>query len=270
MKKLSKRKLIKLLKTDIGTFNQYREDTDWDYIYLGNVDLRCTNLNGADLYHADLYGANLRGANLFGVDLNGADLRLVDLSNTNLFGANLNGANLSGTVLGGAVLSGTDLRFANLRQAILNDTNLSDADLSGADLSGAVLRRAILNDTKGLLSNEDLLDKYFDKAERNHFVKAEYNHWMVYKAFGNTMYPQPDSWRLEPGSIIEEINLNENRKVNCGSGVNFATLEWVEENYFDAREIWKCEVDLTCNVIMPYGTDGKGRSKKLKLIKRVK
>jgi uncharacterized protein YjbI with pentapeptide repeats len=71
MKKLSKRKLIELLKTDISAFNQYREDTGWKSINLSGADLSYTNLKGADLSNANLYGANLTGADLSGVNLRG-------------------------------------------------------------------------------------------------------------------------------------------------------------------------------------------------------
>jgi uncharacterized protein YjbI with pentapeptide repeats len=287
MEKLSKSELIDLLKTDICAFNQYREDTNCCDIDLSGADLSGADLRWVNLYRANLSGADLNGVSLWGAslyradlsdtnlrnaDLNSADLKGANLKGANLYLANLYHANLFGANLISADLSGADLRRADLRQAILNyailfndslfGANLSSANLSGADLRGANLRWTILNDTKGLLSNEDLLDI--------HFVKAERNHWIVYKAFGNTSYPQPDHWELKPGSILVENKLNEDRKEDCGSGVNFATLKWVEGFYDNPGEIWKCEVNLTCNVIMPYGTNGKGRCRKLKLIERVK
>ena len=63
------------------------------------LDLRRTNLSGADLWKANLRGAELREA-----ELGGADLRRADLSGAKLWRANLLGAKLRG-----AVLSGTDL-----------------------------------------------------------------------------------------------------------------------------------------------------------------
>jgi uncharacterized protein YjbI with pentapeptide repeats len=300
MKKLSKSELIELLETDIGAFNQYREDIGWKSINISGADLRWTDLRNTDLSGANLYGVELKGVDLSGADLKSANLMGADLSWADLSGADLSGADLLDTNLFEACLRFTnlfeaDLRFTNLRSANLycanlyranlyranlygvdlsgadlRFANLMGAELRGADLRGADLNGADLNDTKGLLSNEDLLDKYFDKAERSHFVKAEHSHWIVYKAFGNTSYPQPDHWKLEPGNIIEEINLNDDRREDCGSGVNFATLEWIEGFYGNSMEIWKCEVREDWGLTMPYVTDGKGRSRKLKLIEIVK
>lgn len=128
------------------------------------IDLRNSNLQGADLAMtslnwANLQGANLQGANLQGAALYKAKLGWTDLVRANLQGAfipkanfhwaNLQGANLAGafiseasfwrTNLTGANLTGANLQRANLEGVILEEANLEGADLQGANLKDAVV-----------------------------------------------------------------------------------------------------------------------------------
>ncbi|QMU18523.1 pentapeptide repeat-containing protein [Streptomyces pristinaespiralis] len=91
------------------------------------LDLRRTNLRGADLSHARLERARLAGC-----DLSQADLREINLDN-----AWLPRANLTGSTLTKATLSGANLRGANLTGAELSGVRLRGTDLRGADLSAA-------------------------------------------------------------------------------------------------------------------------------------
>ena len=95
-----------------------------------HLDLRQTNLSGANLTRANLFAANLSGANLSGADLivanlSAAYLPRADLSAAYLAGADLSRANLAGANLLGARLYGVDL----------SNVNLSGASLYGVDLS---------------------------------------------------------------------------------------------------------------------------------------
>jgi Pentapeptide repeats (8 copies) len=73
-------------------------------IYTGKaiVDLRESDLSGADLSNAKLSGSNLAGADLSNAKLSGADLKWADLSNVKLSGADLSGADLSNADMNGA------------------------------------------------------------------------------------------------------------------------------------------------------------------------
>ncbi len=113
---------------------------------LRRLDLRESNINGADLSKVDLSTAILWGANLSKTDLSGANLWGADLSGTILREANLSEADLSGANLWRADLRKSNLTFTNLRRV-----DLSEADLSGADLNGANLTRANFRGTN--LSN---------------------------------------------------------------------------------------------------------------------
>jgi uncharacterized protein YjbI with pentapeptide repeats len=138
---------------------------------VGLFDLRCAQLEGAelagvilpgaDLAEAQLVGANLSGAilvnnNLSRADLRGADLREADLvgadlSHSNLGGADMTGAKLIRANLGHADLTQAtlrcDLSFSNLSYANLTNADFTEADLTDARLDGANMRGAILNRT---------------------------------------------------------------------------------------------------------------------------
>jgi uncharacterized protein YjbI with pentapeptide repeats len=106
---------------------------------LGGVTFHGANLDHVDATRAILSHSNLREVRLAGASLTEADLEGASLSRVNLEGARLNGANLKGADLSGANLRGADLWEANLKGC-----NLKDADLRGADLSQSMLEEAIL------------------------------------------------------------------------------------------------------------------------------
>jgi uncharacterized protein YjbI with pentapeptide repeats len=123
------------------------------------LDLRETDLRGANLSGSRLDGVTLHGAhlekvdatrailtrsNLREADLSGASLTEADMEGTSLSRANLEGARLNAANLKGADLSGANLRGADLWEANLKGCNLKDADLRGADLSQCILEEAIL------------------------------------------------------------------------------------------------------------------------------
>lgn len=96
------------------------------------LDLRSTNLAGADLNEANLQGAKFNGADLQGTHLTGAKLPGAHLSKANLRGAylykaNLQGANLKGAELGEAHLEAVDLRRAKK----LTKEQLAEAIMDG-------------------------------------------------------------------------------------------------------------------------------------------
>ena len=173
-----------------------------------------------------------------------ANLSVANLSRANLSRANLLGANLSGADLSGANLSGTNLLRANLSVANLSRANLLGADLSGADLSGANLSGA-----KGLRNARDFLSQF----------ESDSTGIFVYKTF-NSEYSSPKGWIIEENSILVE-NVNPLPTVDCGCGINIATLEWVKKNNNTNREIWKLHIDWIDlgDCVVPYNTDGKFR-----------
>ena len=175
--------------------------------------------------------------------LSGADLSDADLSGADLSGANLSGANLRRA----------DLSGANLRRADLSDANLSDANLSGADL-----RRADLSGSQGLLDAINFMEAHFERTDEG---------YIVYKTFGEN-YSAPDSWKIEPGEIIEEA-VNCNRTTECGCGINVAPLEWVRRNGCNQPHKLLIRWEWLPGVVVPYNTDGKIRCSKAQILEAV-
>ncbi len=204
------------------------------------ANLHEADLRGADLREADLSEADLRGADLSGANLSGANLRWADLHEADLRGADLSGANLSGA----------NLRWADLSGADLSGANLSGANLSGANLSGA---QGIFDPCAWLAAN----------------CKRVRGGIEAYKTFG--LYNQPpESWKQEPGAEISEV-VNPNPTDDCGCGVNVATLDWVRRNNDEDLPIWKVLVkwEWMVGAVVPYGTDGKFRVPRAKLVEVV-
>jgi len=163
-------------------------------------------------------------------------------------------ANLSYANLSGANLSDANLSYANLIRANLSGANLSDANLSYANLI-----RANLSGSKGIMTAKSYLSRF--ETDKSGII--------VYKAIGNTYQSQPEYWDIKPDSFLEEV-VNSVRTVDCGSGVNFATLDWIKKEFADRdTTIWKCRIlwEDFADVVVPYNTDGKARCARLQLIK---
>ncbi len=201
--------------------------------------------------------AYLRRANLREVNFDGADLRVANLREANFGGANLRRANFEGANLEGANLQGTDLAGANLR-----NSNLQGANLEGANLEGADLRETNLSGTQGLLDPISYITENFETIPEG---------IVAYKIFEICYTPNP-KWKIEPGSIIEEV-VNYDRTIECACGINVATLDWVKRICPDYNDmgIWKCLIrwEWLPGVCVPYNTDGKIRASKVQLLKIV-
>ena len=164
--------------------------------------------------------------------------------------ANLHEADLRGADLSGANLSGANLRWADLSGADLSGANLSGANLSGAHLSGA---QGIFDPCAWLAAN----------------CKRVRGGIEAYKTFGLYNRP-PESWKQEPGAEISDV-VNPNPTDDCGCGVNVATLDWVRRNNDEDLPIWKVLVkwEWMVGAVVPYGTDGKFRVPRAKLVEVV-
>ncbi|MGO9621209.1 MAG: pentapeptide repeat-containing protein [Desulfobaccales bacterium] len=167
--------------TDIQAVLTVLGRTAIDYAQEGEtrfLDLRATNLTGADLRLAKLQGvileqADLQKALLMGINLNNAALQEANLQEAVLIGANLQKAylgdanlekaiiilaNLQGAYLGGAILRRADLMGSNLQSARFVTSDLQGAKLSArlneVDLAGANIKGADLARSKGLTAEQ--------------------------------------------------------------------------------------------------------------------
>lgn len=124
----------------IGSYRGYR------------IDLRSTNLQGADLSGAHLQAARLdrarmEGASLYqarmeGASLDGARMEGASLSEARMQGANLAGARMEGASLHEAWMQGAILDLARMEGASLDQARMEGAHLTMARMEGASLDEA--------------------------------------------------------------------------------------------------------------------------------
>ncbi|WP_407550558.1 pentapeptide repeat-containing protein [Streptomyces sp. Pv4-95] len=154
-----------------------RFSIDLRHTDLHGADLRRLNLprgllTGTDLGRANLTQVNLKKAHLERAIFDGAYAHLADLSMTVLRWASFRGADLTGSNLRGAYAEGVDMHNADVRMSELIDTNLTGADLSdakfsGSEMDGAILSKANLRGSR-LAEVEDITAEQVRKGEINH------------------------------------------------------------------------------------------------------
>jgi uncharacterized protein YjbI with pentapeptide repeats len=202
------------------------------------INIIRNNLSGANLSRSDLSGANLSMSNL----------SWSDLSMSNLFWSNLSGANLSGA----------NLSRSNLSGANLSGANLSGANLSGANLSGARLDKCIFNElTFGLTINCPEKGSFtaFKKAKNMIIelfipVSAKRSSATSYKCRCNKakvisienidgtkselteiVSDYDSTFIYKIGKIVKVSDFDNNRWIECSSGIHFFMNRKMAENY---------------------------------------
>lgn len=150
------------------------------------------------------------------------------------------------------------LRRADLRRADLSGADLSDANLRRADLSDADLSDANLSGSKGLLDAINYMEAHFERTDDG---------YIVYKTFGEN-YRAPESWKIEPGEIIEET-VNCDRTTECGCRINVAPLEWLRREGCNQPYKLLIRWEWLPGVVVPYNTDGKIRCSKAQILEAV-
>jgi hypothetical protein len=184
---------------------------------LRETDLRGANLSGTRLDGVSLYGAHLEQAdatravlgrsNLREAWLTGASLTELNLEGASLSRAHLEGARMNRANLQGADLSGADLRGADLWEANLNGCNLKDADLRGADLSACVLEEAILwraDLQDAVLTGAKLRETHLERANLIGVTGLTWEQGEDAYTDENTLLPeylQPGSTRMLSGAV---------------------------------------------------------------------
>lgn len=223
------------------------------------LNLVGTNLDGICLARRNLKNAIMREVNLDSADLSGADLTSANMVGASLVGAKLNNARLVETDFSIGDLSDADLSDSDLTDAKFKGVWMRGANLTGSTLYGCDFRYANLSGVKGIPTAREWLDQ-FEKTKEG---------IIVYKAIGGTFFDSPKSWVLEPGEYLCETP-NPIRSIDCGSGVNFGTLAYVDK-MFPGLATWKCLIEWMdlADVVVPYNTDGKARCARLKLLEKI-
>ena len=111
----------------------------------------------------------------------------------------------------------------------------------------------------GLLDAINYMEAHFERTDEG---------YIVYKTFGEN-YSAPESWKIEPGSIIEET-VNCNRTTECGCGINVAPLAWVKKHGSHRPYKLLIRWEWLPGVVVPYNTDGKIRCSKAQILEAVK
>ncbi|MGH7176568.1 MAG: pentapeptide repeat-containing protein [Tepidisphaeraceae bacterium] len=220
---------------------------------LSGANLSGADLSRADLSGADLYRANLSGANLYGADLYGADLSGANLSRATLYRADLSRANLYGADLYGADLSGANLSRANLYGADLSRANLYGAGLSGANLSGANLSGANGIDANRTTQLRILL-------EQTGSIRA----YKLVTAEG--IGPFNGGITYEVGKEYAVSDASTDEAVECGPGINLATLDWCMKEWNTGYRILVAEFTAADIAAIPACTDGKFRVRRCRIV----
>ena len=165
-------------------------------------------------------------------------------------GKSLSGANLSGADLSGANLYGADLSGANLSRADLSRAYLSRADLSGA--TGV---------NKYLTSPMYMLLDQIGEIRAYKLVTAE-GHGPHYPTLTYTV-----------GETYTEPNFEANEHVDCGPGINLASLDWCLKEWRPGYRIliasFKRRHGNDDNICVPIGSDGKFRVRSCKIVKEL-
>lgn len=103
---------------------------DFSHRFLGQADMRGSQLSKANFFMAELTDASLAHADLSGADLTGANLSGADLRGATLTGANLLVADLHGAILIGANLLGVrNLTTQQVCTAFYDSTTQFDAEI---------------------------------------------------------------------------------------------------------------------------------------------
>ena len=138
----NKDELIQLLKNGfVDEFNETRPHDQNKLLDLSEIDLRDSQITGANLSNADLTGADFSESELSNMDFSNSDLSSVDCKKAKLQNCNFINATLIGTKLNAAQIADCDFTDADF-----SGTDLSEADLAGSDLCSALNLTACIFD----------------------------------------------------------------------------------------------------------------------------
>ena len=202
--------------------------TEWLYDRGG----RRANLSGADLSLADLRSADLSRADLRSADLSRADLRSADLSRADLSRANLSGADLSRADLSRANLSRADLRSADLSRAEYNETTAFFAlscPEEGDFIAWKTARDGNDSRKSGVIVKLLVTGKRSSATTR----KCRCSEAVVLEIIGadEAVSGYDKSFVYRKGETVRVDNFDEDRWIECSTGIHFFITRKEAENY---------------------------------------
>ena len=199
-------------------WHELHEDEKVNFVAadLENADLKCADLENADLRFVYLENADLRGCSLMSADLRDSNLRFVDLETADLRLANLGGSNLKGANLIGANLEGVHVKGTSYYHlqcpeegSFIAYKKLRDNKIAKLEIPTYV-RRSSATTRKCRASVAEVLEIF---SVDNHDKKSE--------SFevGYSIYDE--SFEYEVGEFVFPNVFNEDRWVECASGIHF-------------------------------------------------
>jgi uncharacterized protein YjbI with pentapeptide repeats len=236
-------KQLKILKSGVENWNNFRKDNPTLKIDLSNADLSKVKINNANLVYADLVYSNLVYANLNGSDFSKASLSNANLCDANLIGtnfsrANLNDANLSGANLSTANLSRANLTKANFSQANLSHVKLRWAYLSEANFSGADLHKANLMQARfyfTIFLQSQLSEASFQDAHLNNTIFSNTNLSKTKFLESCIFY---DKCFIDYHTLSKSGNLPVNFLRGCGLSETY--IEYIPALFSKAIQFYSC------------------------------
>ena len=165
------------------------------------------------------------------------------------------GADLQGADLRGAYLQGADLRGAYLQGADLQGAHLQGAHLQGAHLQGAYLQGAV-GVNPHVAQPLHILADQVGKIRAYKLVTSDLKSPIHY---GKTL-------TYEKGKTVEVKGALTDPNVECGAGVNVATLDWCIKNWSTGRRILIVEFTAKDIAAIPTTSDGKFRLHRCKVV----
>ena len=146
-----------------------------------------------------------------------------------------------------------------VEKAINENADLRSADLRSANLSYADLRYA-----KNLLPAFNMDNLSILKNQKNKLIAYKY-------LDGDQSPTNSKKLTYKVGKVITEKDCNFDEFEQCGAGLNVATIEWcLRETSQDLdRTYIEIEFDPKDIVAIPWGTDGKFRVSKLKVLRKL-
>ena len=201
------------------------------------ADLEDVNLEGANLKYADLIGTDLIGANLKYANLIGADLYNAYLKDANLYGAYLYNANLEDTNLEGANLIGANLFRAklvgaNLENVIYDHTTLfyalqcpeEGSFIAYKKAGNCIIKLEILENSKR--SSATTRKCRCDKARVTSIEDVETGEKVI-----EVSSNRDKNFTYKVGEVVSVDNFNEDRWVECTTGIHFFMTRHEAESY---------------------------------------
>ena len=145
-----------------------------------------------------------------------------------------------------------------LEIAVKSEADLSEANLSGANLSGANLSRANLSRAKNF--SKYMVTPLLFLLDQPGPIRA----YKLINKLGEGPFNGGINYLIGENFVDSDIDMNEN--LQCGKGINLATLDWCMKEWKKDYRILVMEFRVEDIAAIPTATDGKFRVRQCKRV----